>query len=123
MRKATEKTVFDEAFDLFESAGYDLQNITGNDGILKDLTKQLVERALKAELSAHLSHEEGSNSRNGFIDKRVISGNGSFAIKSPRDRDSSFAPILVPKRSNMIKGLDEKILSLYAKGMSVSDIP
>jgi len=127
MRKNKEITALDRAFDLLEENGYDLQNISGNNGLLREMTKNLVERALQAELTAHLSNqktlnESRCNSRNGYGDKKLITDNGSFDIKTPRDRNSSFEPILVPKRSSMVKGLDDKILSLYAKGMSVRDI-
>ncbi len=118
---------FDHALDLLEQEGYDLQNISGENGVLRELTKRVVERALQAELTSHLGYCKGNkvntgNSRNGYLEKKLITENGTFDIQSPRDRNGSFEPILVPKRSSMVKGLDEKILSLYAKGMSVGDI-
>jgi putative transposase len=65
---------------------------------------------------------DNENARNGTNTKDVVTDNGLVEIDVPRDRGSSFAPILLPKRQNRINGLDEKILSLYAKGMSLSDI-
>ena len=96
-------------------------------GLLKQLTKGLVERALQAEMKHHLGYDRyepnrSENSRNGLGSKNLITENGTLKIDVPRDREGSFEPLLVPKRSTRMEGLDQKILSLYAKGMSVSDI-
>lgn len=93
----------------------------------KELHKKAVEHMLAAELDAHLDNEkhektkEGNN-RNGHGTKKLKSSFGESEIKVPRDRASSFEPVLVPKRHNIIEGLENIIISFYAKGMSVSDI-
>jgi transposase-like protein len=85
----------------------------------------LIERALAGELSHHLKHqteEEQRNSRNGYSKKTVQSNQGEMELSIPRDRQGNFEPILVPKHERRIAGLDEKILALYARGMSTRDI-
>jgi putative transposase len=86
-----------------------------------------MERALEAELSDHLGYEKHQrtntdNSRNGVSHKSVLSDQGAIEIATPRDRNGSFSPQILPKGSTRIDGLDDKIISLYAKGMSVADI-
>ena len=95
--------------------------------MLRQLTKNIFERALKAEMDEHLGYSkygrtETENSRNGVSKKSLITEGGVLELEVPRDRNAEFAPILVPKRQTRIDGLDQKILSLYAKGMSLSDI-
>ena len=98
----------------------------GPDGLLKRLTGRLVERALKAELDLHLDEERDgggvSNRSNGTTPKTLLTEQGPVPISVPRDRAGTFEPELVPKHSRRIRGLDDKILSLYARGMSVRDI-
>jgi putative transposase len=103
------------------------EDIFGEGGLLKQLTKRLVERALNAELTHHLQQEaeraEGSkNSRNGTSKKTLLSEHGSIPLDIPRDRQGSFEPVLVPKHVRRLPELDEKIVSLYARGMSTRDI-
>jgi len=107
----------------------DPQDILGKNGLVKQLTKRLVERTLEAELTDHLgyapnaSQGRGSgNSRNGKSQKTVQSDSGEFAIEVPRDRNSTFEPQLVKKRQRRLKGFDEKVIALYARGMSTRDI-
>ena len=105
----------------------DLTSFFAKDGILKALTKNLFERALKGEMDEHLGYSkygrgETENSRNGVGKKSIITEGGVLDLEVPRDRNAEFSPMLVPKRQSRIDGLDQKILSLYAKGMSVSDI-
>jgi len=93
----------------------------------KELHKKAVEHMLDAELDSHLDnskHEKTANGnyRNGHGTKTIKSSFGESEIKVPRDREGSFEPVLVPKRHNIIDGLENIIISLYAKGMSVSDI-
>lgn len=104
-------------------------DLFGEGGILKQLTTALVERALEAELSTHLGYEKherksnlGSNSRNGYSTKTIQGEFGSAEISVPRDRSGEFEPQLVRKGQNRLSGLDDKIISLYARGMSVRDI-
>jgi putative transposase len=105
------------------------QDILGEHGLLKHLTKRVVERVLEAELTAHLGYaphvrhgaEEG-NARNGRGHKTVQTETGPLTLTVPRDRDGSFTPQLVPKRQRRLEGFDEKVLSLYARGLSTREI-
>jgi transposase-like protein len=107
----------------------DPKDILGQNGLLKQLTKRLIERTLQAELTDHLGYEpyapEGrraDNCRNGKASKTLQSDSGPIAIEVPRDRDSSFEPKLVKKRQRRLEGFDDKVLSLYARGLSTRDI-
>ena len=89
--------------------------------------KRAVEHMLEAELDAHLDNEKHDktttgNYRNGHGTKKIKTSFGQHEIKVPRDRDSTFNPMLVPKRENIAQGVENVIISLYAKGMTVSDI-
>jgi len=104
-------------------------DLFGKEGILKQLSKQLMERLLEAEMTNHLGYarhalagHNSGNSRNGKTKKTVRTGNGDIEISVPRDRESEFEPLLIEKRKSHLKGLDDQILSLYAKGMTVRDI-
>jgi len=93
----------------------------------KQMHKRAVEHMLEAELDAHLDNEKHEktkegNYRNVLGSKKIKSSFGEADIKVPRDREGSFEPALVPKRHNIIEGLENVIISFYAKGMSVSDI-
>ncbi|WP_442811594.1 IS256 family transposase [Streptosporangium sp. NBC_01755] len=104
--------------------------LTGENSMLGDLVKAVLERALEAELTAHLGYtrhaSEGynsGNSRNGAIRKTVQTAVGPVKLSVPRDRAGSFEPVLVPKRAGRVAGgLDDMVISLYAHGMSVRDI-
>ncbi|WP_119344667.1 IS256 family transposase [Facilibium subflavum] len=127
MKNKEQNKALDQALDLIVESGADLSNLFKSDGVLKQLTKGLVERALQGELKAHLGYDRhersnSANARNGTARKSVITEDGLLEIDVPRDRSGEFDPVLVPKRSTRIEGLNEKIISLYAKGMSVSDI-
>jgi len=116
-----------QAVDLLIDKDTDLTSFFAKDGMLKELTKNLFERALKAEMEEHLGYSkygraETENSRNGIGRKSLLTEGGVLELEVPRDRNAEFAPVLVPKRQTRIDGLDQKILSLYAKGMSLSDI-
>lgn len=93
----------------------------------KTMHKQAIEHMLDAELDAHLDNEKhdkstSGNYRNGHAAKKIKTSFGEQEIKVARDGDSSFNPMLVPKRENIAQGIENVIISLYAKGMSVSDI-
>ncbi|MFD9950577.1 transposase, partial [Nonomuraea sp. NPDC059023] len=104
--------------------------LTGEGSMLGELVKAVLERALEAELSAHLGYTKHDfdgygtgNSRNGKIRKTVQTGVGPVRVAVPRDRAGSFEPALIPKRAGRVSGgLDDMIISLYAHGMSVRDI-
>lgn len=94
---------------------------------LAQIQKRAIEKMLEGELDGHLGYEkneqsESKNARNGYGKKKIRTSYGEAEIKVPRDRDASFNPIIVPKRESMVEGIEEVIVSLYAKGMSVSDI-
>ncbi len=98
------------------------QKLEGSEGVLAPLLKDLLEASLEGEMDAHQA-TSSANRRNGKGKKRVQSAFGSVVIQPPRDRDGSFEPELVPKRSRTLgEGLDEKILSLYARGFGYRDI-
>jgi putative transposase len=93
----------------------------------KTMHKRAIEHMLEGELDAHLDNEKhektiDGNYRNGHAFKKIKTSYGEQEIKVPRDREASFNPVLVPKRANMAQGVENVIVSLYAKGMSVSDI-
>jgi transposase-like protein len=105
------------------------QEVLGEHGLLKQLTKRVVERALEAELAEHLGYErhapEGrgaGNSRNGKSKKTVRSEAGQFEIEVPRDRNGSFEPQMVKKRQRKLDGFDDKVLALYARGLTTREI-
>ena len=94
---------------------------------LSQLQKRGIEQMLEGEMDAHLGYEKHqkaneANSRNGYQNKKIKTELGEHQIEVPRDRDSSFNPMLVPKRKSMVDGLENIIISFYAKGMSNSDI-
>jgi putative transposase len=105
------------------------EEILGEGGVLKQLTKRLVENALEAEMTEHLGYEphaaEGrgtGNSRNGRSAKTIHTDSGSVEIEVPRDRTGTFDPKLVRKRQRRLEGFDDKVLSLYARGMTTREI-
>lgn len=101
------------------------KGLTGKDGALTPLLKEVIEAAMEGELDEHLNEtkEYIDNRRNGHTRKNLKSSLGSFEISTPRDRDSSFVPQTVAKRQRVLPGdLDDKILSLYSRGMSYRDI-
>jgi transposase-like protein len=105
------------------------EDLLGDGGLMRELKKALMQRMLGAELTEHLGYEHGAeappvqgNRRNGVSRKTVKSEDGAFEIEVPRDRDGSFEPKLIAKGQTRIDGLDEKIIAMYARGMSVRDI-
>lgn len=105
------------------------EDLFGKDGLLKELTARLVERVLEAELTDHLGYEKhhpdgrgSGNNRNGHGKKTLKGDNGHLEIQVPRDRNGSFEPQLVQKRQSRMPSFDEKVISLYARGMTVREI-
>jgi transposase-like protein len=124
-RKKPELNRADELLDELLSDCQSPEEILGESGLLKQLTKRLVERALAGELNHHLKDADANdsrNSRNGHSSKTVQSERGELELAIPRDRQGTFEPVLVPKHQRRLSGLDEKILALYARGMSTRDI-
>ena len=111
-------------------AGYERpEDLLGEEGLFRQLKKALLERALGAELSAHLGYEKGysagrgtGNSRNGYSSKTVLTDDGELELAIPRDRIGSFEPLIVPKGERRLDGFDDRIVSLYARGMTVREI-
>src|SRR4051794_9776229 len=105
------------------------EDIIGENGLLKRLTKALLERAMNAELTNHLGYEKhdpaghnSGNSRNGTTSKTVRGEFGEILVETPRDRNGSFEPQILGKHQTRFEGFDEKILSLYARGLSTREI-
>lgn len=102
------------------------QSLTGKDGILTPLIKEILEAALDGEMDSHLADcklDNQSNRRNGKLTKTMKTGTGSFELATPRDREGSFEPEIVKKRQTVLnESLDNKVLSLYALGMSYDAI-
>ena len=104
-------------------------DLIGETGLLKQLTKAILERALQAEMTQHLGHKknqlignESGNARNGSSKKTLKGDFGALPIEIPRDREGTFEPKLIGKHQTRWMGFDDKILSLYARGMSVREI-
>ncbi len=124
-KKSKQDTLIDELLEDCQ----DPKDILGKNGLLKQLTKRLVERTLEAELSGHLGYEPHSikgrgsgNNRNGKGHKTVQSDTGALEIEVPRDRNGTFEPQLVKKRQRRLEGFDDKVIALYARGLSTRDI-
>ena len=103
--------------------------LTGEGGLLAQLTKRVVESALEGEITDHLGYDrhdpsgrDGGNSRNGHRTKTVLTEVGPVAIEVPRDRDGSFTPKIVGKRKRRLSGVDELVISLSAKGLTTGDV-
>lgn len=96
-------------------------------GFLKEIQKRAVEQLLEGEMDDHIGYEKHQktnlkNARNGYIKKNIKTSFGESEIKVPRDRESTFSPVLVPKRHSIVDGIEDVIISLYSKGMSNRDI-
>src|SRR6478672_1270465 len=105
------------------------EDLIGENGLLKQLTKQLLERAMSAELTAHVGYEKHDvagnntgNSRNGTSAKTIKGSFGAMPIEVPRDRNGTFEPQIIEKHQTRFTGFDENIISLYARGMSTREI-
>jgi transposase-like protein len=103
-------------------------DLLGEEGLFRDLKKALLERALGAELSSHLGYEKGErrgrggNTRNGHSAKTVLTEDGAVPLAVPRDRAGTFEPAIVPKGVTRLEGFDDRIISLYARGLSVREV-
>jgi putative transposase len=105
------------------------EQIIGENGLLKQLTKAILERAMNAELTDHLGYEKHDpagyntgNSRNGKSRKKIKGDFGEIELETPRDRDGSFEPKIIGKHQTRFTGFDDKIVSMYARGMTTRDI-
>jgi putative transposase len=105
------------------------EDLTGEHGLLKQLTKQLLERAMAAELTAHVGYEKhdvagnkSGNSRNGKSGKTIKGTFGELTLETPRDRNGTFAPQIIGKHQTRFTGFDDNIISLYSRGLSTREI-
>ena len=96
---------------------------------LRDIFGPMFEALLQGEMDAHLGYKsndrgakDSSNRRNGYTDKTVKSGMGDIEIRTPRDREGSFEPQIIPKRTRDVSGIENQVLSMYARGLSQRDI-
>ncbi len=126
----TEKSEAEAARELVRMAKEQGLSLTGPDGLLKQLTKTVIETALDEELTEHLGYErhdasakDTANSRNGTRSKTVLTETtGPVQIDVPRDREGTFEPKIVAKRQRRLTGVDDMVLSLYAKGLTTGEI-
>ncbi len=126
MVKSFSPTMIDFLLEDAESEGMPLD---GPDGLLAQMTKAVLERALGAEITTHLGYERGAaegagtgNSRNGIGKKTVSTVAGPVEIQVPRDRNGTFEPRIVPKHARRLGNINDMILSLYSRGMTTRDI-
>jgi mutator family transposase len=119
----------DELVDELLAGARTEDEVVGPGGLLADLTRRLVERAMSAELTEHLGYERhqeppggAGNTRNGSTPKTLVTEHGPVPIKTPRDRKGTFEPQLVRKGQRRFEGFDEKILALYSRGLSTRAI-
>ena len=128
--KKSDTSEADAARELVRMAKEQGLSLTGPDGLLKMLTKTVIETALDEEMSEHLGYgkhetaaKDTANSRNGTRAKTVLTETtGPVEIEVPRDRDGTFTPVIVAKRQRRLTGVDEMVLSLYAKGLTTGEI-
>ena len=119
----------DQVIDELLAGARTEEEIVGPGGVLAQLTKRLVERAMSAELSEHLGYEPHQeppggvgNTRNGSTPKRLATEHGPVDVRTPRDRNGEFEPKIVAKRQTSVGNFTEIIVSLYARGMSTREI-
>ena len=128
-RRPDGERISDEVIDELLAGASTEEEIAGPGGLLAELTRRLVERAMEVELTDHVGYEPhqeppggAGNTRNGTSPKTLITEHGKVGIDALRDRDGSFAPKIVRKRQRRFQGFDDKILALYSRGLSTRDI-
>jgi len=127
--EAVRDRLSDEVIDELLAGARTEEEIVGPGGVLAQLTKRLVERAMSTELSEHLGYEPHQeppggvgNTRNGSTPKTLATEHGPVDVRTPRDRNGSFEPQIVRKGQRRFQGFDDKILALYSRGLSTRDI-
>ena len=122
-------TISNDTLDQLIGESKTTDDIFGKGGLIRTLAKRLIERILECEMQHHLGYAKhvvtgnnSGNSRNGYSQKKVILSEEKTDILVPRDRNSTFEPELIAKRQSRISGIDDMVLSLYGKGMTVRDI-
>ncbi len=125
----TKNKDLDAAIDTLLKTYKTPEEIIGENGLLQQLTKAVLQRALQAEMTLHLGHEKhsavsnkGGNARNGSSAKPIKGEFGTMPIEIPRDRDSSFEPVIIPKGQTRFPGFDDRIISLYSRGLTTREI-
>lgn len=125
----TDKSIDNELIDDLLKNYKKPEDLIGENGLLKQLTKQLLERAMSAEMTEHVGYEKhdsagnnSGNSRNGKTSKTLKGSFGELTLETPRDRNGTFEPQLIGKHQRRFTGFDENILSLYSRGMSTREI-
>lgn len=128
-KEAKEPDLIDKLLSGIDFHGLTQEQVLGQGGILKQLTGRILQAALNAEMSHHLGYSKNDNagdntgnSRNGYTEKSVLLENQSADIKVPRDRNGTFEPVIVPKRSKRVPLFNDQIISMYSHGMSERDI-
>lgn len=126
-KRARDREIPEELIDQLLSTIDDPSELTGTNGLMRQLMGRLVEKGLGAELTEHLGYEpndarRGDNARNGSTPKTLLTEVGKVDVKVPRDREGSFEPQLVKKHQRRVEGFNERILQLYARGMTVREI-
>ena len=128
-RKKKEKDILDQILDTIDFKGLTQDEVIGQDGLIKQLTGRILQKALEAELTEHLGYEKNSNagdnsgnSRNGHTEKTVLLENQETTIEVPRDRNSTFEPVIIPKHEKRSPLFNDQIISMYSFGMSDRDI-
>jgi len=128
-KKEKEKDIIDQMLDTIDFKGLTQDEVVGQDGLIKQLTGRILQRALEAEMTEHLGYEKHSNagdnsgnSRNGHTEKTVLLENQSATIEIPRDRNGTFEPIIVPKHEKRLPLFNDQIISMYSFGMTDRDI-
>src|SRR5215469_16135581 len=128
-KKEKEKDIIDQLLDNIDFRGLTQDEVVGQDGLIKQLTGRILQRALEAEMTEHLGYEKNSNagdnsgnSRNGHTEKTILLENQSAVIEVPRDRNSTFEPVIVPKHEKRVPLFNDQIISMYARGMTASEI-
>ena len=130
LAKKKEKDVIDRLLDQIDFHGMTAEELAGENGLLKQLTRRFYSRALEAEMEAHLGYKKNDNagdnsgnSRNGYTTKTVITeDNDTIEIQVPRDRNSTFDPVIIPKHEKRTPLFNDQIISMYSFGMSTRDI-
>jgi len=119
----------DEFIDELVKGCKTAEDVVGIQGVVKELTKRLLEKLLDTELTTHLGYEKNKtpekkkgNARNGHSAKTILTGEDELELKIPRDRKGEFEPLAVPKHQRRFEGFDQKIISMFARGMSLSEI-
>jgi len=125
MARRNQSTIDDELIDKLLEGREHSAALLGNDGLIGELKKRLAERMLSAEMDVHLDDEAqqaAGNHRNGYSHKSVTLADDRVVLDIPRDRHGQFDPLLIPKYARRFPGFDDRIIALYARGMSTRDI-